>query len=163
VRLRKGIYLAAGLVLLACGASASAKPARAASAVEAAAICKTLIEDPAQVKAALQRAGWKDATPSMGGTSMASITGSSQYRRSGDVALVSTPASMVGPNCEFSLNGFSDTDYAEAMRGLSEAFASQPQTQSDGMVWTTGAASIFVRRKGQSLTILWLPKSKDPK
>jgi len=163
MRLRDALCGCAAAALLVSASPALAKPPRSAAVVDAATACRALLTDLKQVATELHRQGWRNNTPSIGGTSMAAMTGAYQYRRGADTALLASPGALVAPNCEFRLAGVAEGDLAEAVRQLSATFGSQPVIKPNGMEWRPQAATLFIGRKGDSLVILWLPDSKDHK
>ena len=157
--------LAFAVPTLALAAPATAAPEdRGARIASTATICDSLSSDPARVAAALKAGGWKRITPNLGGMSIASLTGSEQYRSGRDGALISQPGSMVGPNCQFDFANVDDQIYTRVIRRLTALFGAPNEAKNDMVTWNRGnlSYSVLRRSRGQT-TILWFMETKASK
>ena len=125
--------------------------------VEAVQTCKAELSD-LQIATAMLAAKWRNVTPSVGGQSMATITGATQYRRGSDEALVSGHKSMAGPNCQFDFHKTKPEIDSQVIARLDEALAPHTEDSSGMLEWKQGEDSYSLkRRSSDTLTMLWLP------
>ena len=92
---------------------------------------------------------------------MAAITGSEQFRKGRDTALVSAAGSIVGPNCQFDFAKVPE-QMRTAVQTVLTSQLGQPTAVKQGQItWKRSDVSIsLVNRSTDTATILWLPEKK---
>ena len=159
--LRKIAFTAFASLLSFFPSAAFAKGDRPSEIAGVATICDAMSTQPLQIAETLRANGWKVATPILGVMSMAAITGSEQYRKGRDDALISGRASIVGANCQFDFAKASDLLRADVQVRLTAQFGEPSEIKQDRVTWKKGSVSYnLVRRSPDTLTILWLLEAK---
>jgi hypothetical protein len=152
---------ASALLFAVLSVAATKADERADEIVAAAQLCGADVSDQ-QIAAGLQSARWRNVTPSLGGQSMAAITGATQYRRGNDEALISGRDSMAGQNCQFDFRKVKPEVEAAVVIRLDQILG--PHTLgADGMMnWERGSDGYGLkRRSGDLLTLIWVPMAQQ--